>query len=113
VDEGAARRSGVLARLRTATTGGPLGNRSFLLLSGGQLASTIGDLCYAVALPWLVLSNHGGTVLLGTVLACYGMHPLLSSRSGTSAPPPPQVQETPPAPAPLRHRNRQPHPLRG
>jgi len=60
--DGAARRPGILARLRAATADGPLGNRSFLLLSGGQLASTIGDLCYAVALPWLVLSNHGGTV---------------------------------------------------
>jgi hypothetical protein len=28
------------------------------LLSVGQLASTIGDLCYAVALPWLVLSGE-------------------------------------------------------
>ncbi len=26
-----------------------------------------------MALPWLVLSSHGGTVLLGTVLACYGV----------------------------------------
>ena len=26
-----------------------------------------------MALPWLVLSAHGGTVLLGTVLACYGV----------------------------------------
>ena len=73
MDDGAARRPGLLARLRAATADGPLGNRSFLLLSGGQLASTIGDLCYAVALPWLVLSNHGGTVLLGAVLACYGV----------------------------------------
>jgi MFS family permease len=47
--------------------------RSFRLLAGGQFASTIGDFCYAVALPWLVLSTHGGTVLLGTVLACYGV----------------------------------------
>ena len=73
MEDGAAGRPGILARLRAATTDGPLGNRSFLLLSGGQLASTIGDLCYAVALPWLVLSNHGGTVLLGAVLACYGV----------------------------------------
>src|SRR5580700_9071654 len=29
--------------------------------------------CYAVALPWLVLSSHGGVILLGTVLACYGV----------------------------------------
>jgi predicted MFS family arabinose efflux permease len=33
----------------------------------------VGDFCYAVALPWLVLSTHGGPVLLGTVLACYGV----------------------------------------
>jgi MFS family permease len=52
---------------------GPLGVRSFRLLAGGQFTSTIGDYCYAVALPWLVLSNRGGTVLLGTVLACYGV----------------------------------------
>jgi MFS family permease len=52
---------------------GPLAVRSFRLLAGGQFTSTIGDYCYAVALPWLVLSNRGGTVLLGTVLACYGV----------------------------------------
>jgi len=48
-------------------SGGPLGNRSFRLLGAGQFASTVGDLCYAVALPWLILSSHGGPVLLGTV----------------------------------------------
>jgi MFS family permease len=47
--------------------------RSFRLLCGGQFSSTIGDFCYAVALPWLVLSEHGGPVLLGIVLACYGV----------------------------------------
>ena len=70
------RRPGVAGRLsgmwRSAGSG-PLGARSFRLLIGGQFASTIGDYCYAVALPWLVLSTHGGTVLLGTVLACYGV----------------------------------------
>jgi hypothetical protein len=60
-------------RLTKAFQSGPLAVRSFRLLTGGQLASTIGDFCYAVALPWLVLSNHGGTVLLGIVLACYGV----------------------------------------
>jgi MFS family permease len=73
VDDGVTGRPGALARLRAAVAGGPLGNRSFQLLSAGQLASTIGDLCYAVALPWLILSSHGGPVLLGTVLACYGV----------------------------------------
>ena len=52
---------------------GPLGVRSFRLLAGGQFTSTIGDYCYTVALPWLVLSNRGGAILLGTVLACYGV----------------------------------------
>jgi len=52
---------------------GPLAVRSFRWLCGGQFASTIGDYCYAVALPWLVLSAHGGAILLGTVLACYGV----------------------------------------
>jgi MFS family permease len=47
--------------------------RSFRLLAGGQFTSTIGDYCYAVALPWLVLSNQGGAVLLGIILACYGV----------------------------------------
>jgi MFS family permease len=52
---------------------GPLGIRNFQLLSAGQLASTVGDYCYAVALPWLVLSTHGSPVELGGVLACYGI----------------------------------------
>lgn len=57
----------------SAWRSGPLAVRSFRLLTGGQLASTVGDYCYAVALPWLVLSTHGGPVLLGAVLACYGV----------------------------------------
>jgi MFS family permease len=60
-------------RSLTALRSGPLAVRSFRLLAGGQFTSTIGDFCYAVALPWLVLSTHGGVVLLGTVLACYGV----------------------------------------
>jgi MFS family permease len=60
-------------RVTTAFQSGPLAVRSFRLLAGGQFASTIGDYCYAVALPWLVLSNHGSTILLGTLLACYGI----------------------------------------
>lgn len=66
-------RPGIAVRLAGAFRGGPLAVRDFRLLSIGQLASTAGDFCYAVALPWLVLSTHGGTVLLGTVLACYGV----------------------------------------
>jgi MFS family permease len=64
---------GRLAAARRSFGSGPLAVRSFRLLAGGQFTSTIGDFCYAVALPWLVLSSHGGVVLLGTVLACYGV----------------------------------------
>jgi MFS family permease len=52
---------------------GPFGIRDFSLLSAGQFASTLGDGCYAIALPWYVLSGHGSAILLGTVLACYGI----------------------------------------
>jgi len=61
-----------LLRWRPAP-GSPLADRNFRLLTAGQATSTIGDFCYVVALPWFVLSSHGGTVLLGTVLACYGV----------------------------------------
>ncbi len=37
------------------------------------MASNVGDMAYAVALPWYVLSSHGGVLLLGTVLAAYGV----------------------------------------
>ncbi|WP_343242248.1 MFS transporter [Streptomyces sp. SID9727] len=60
-------------RFRTALTGGPMSVRGFRLLLAGQFSSTVGDYCYAVALPWLILSGDGGPVLLGTVLACYGI----------------------------------------
>ena len=53
--------------------GGLLEIRNFRLLSVGQLTSTIGDYCYAVALPWLVLTTHGSAAQLGGVLACYGI----------------------------------------
>src|SRR5580693_6226816 len=60
-------------RIAAAWRSGPLSAGSFRLLACGQFTSTVGDYCYAVALPWLVLSTHGGAVLLGTVLACYGL----------------------------------------
>src|SRR6202008_423115 len=51
----------------------PLHHRGFRLLVSGQLASNVGDAFYAVALPWYVLAEHGGALLLGTVLAAYGV----------------------------------------
>jgi MFS family permease len=63
----------VSVRVSAILRSGPLAVPSFRLLVCGQFASTIGDYCYVVALPWLVLSNHGSAVLLGVVLACYGI----------------------------------------
>lgn len=51
----------------------PLRHRGFRLLTSGQLTSNVGDMIYAVALPWYVLADHGGVLLLGTVLAAYGI----------------------------------------
>ena len=51
----------------------PLRHRRFRLLVAGQLTSSVGDAFYAVALPWYVLATHGGPLLLGTVLAAYGI----------------------------------------
>jgi MFS family permease len=65
--------AGRMSRVRRAFRSGPLSSTSFRLYCAGQLTSTAGDYCYAVALPWLVLSNHGSATLLGTVLACYGL----------------------------------------
>jgi predicted MFS family arabinose efflux permease len=58
---------------RTLRSLAPLRHRGFRLLATGQLTSNVGDAFYAVALPWYVLSDHGGTLLLGTVLAAYGI----------------------------------------
>ena len=67
-----------LSRLSAAArrSGGSLPalrSRPFRLLASGQLISNLGDGLYAVALPWYVLSHHGGAVLLATVLAAYGI----------------------------------------
>jgi MFS family permease len=65
--------AGRMSRVRGAFRSGPLASNPFRLYCAGQLTSTAGDYCYAVALPWLVLSRHGSVTLLGTVLACYGL----------------------------------------
>src|SRR5215472_10957764 len=58
------RRSDLLAPLRV---------RDFRLLIGGQMVSTAGDMFYAVALPWLVLSGTGDAQTLSFVLASYSV----------------------------------------
>ena len=55
------------------TTLAPLQVRDFRLLFGGQMISTIGDMFYAVALPWLMLSSGRSPQELGIVLAAYGL----------------------------------------
>jgi MFS family permease len=70
--------------LATAWRSGPLGVPGFRLLAAGQFASTIGDYCYAVALPWLVLSGGGSAASLGIVLACYGIPRALLTLAGGS-----------------------------
>ena len=58
----------------------PLRHPRFRLLVAGQLGSNVGDAFYTVALPWYVLSTHGGAVLLAaygvprTVLLAVGGH---------------------------------------
>ncbi len=55
------------------TTLAPLQVPDFRLLFGGQMISTIGDMFYAVALPWLMLSSGRSPQELGIVLAAYGV----------------------------------------
>ena len=51
----------------------PLKVRDFCLLFSGQMISTIGDMFYMVALPWLMLSGGRTPQELGIVLAAYGV----------------------------------------
>jgi MFS family permease len=62
-----------MASLTTPRSLAPLRHRGFRRLAAGQLASNIGDAFYAIALPWYVLAEHGGALLLGTVLVAYGV----------------------------------------
>src|SRR5579872_2141792 len=56
----------VLADSTKATS--PLHNRYFRLLWAGRAISGLGDQCYLVALPWLVLQLTTSGVALGTVM---------------------------------------------
>jgi len=46
----------------------PLKERNFRLLMTGATISLLGDQCYLVALPWLVLQMTGSAVAMGTIL---------------------------------------------
>ncbi|HXW81342.1 MAG TPA: MFS transporter, partial [Acidimicrobiales bacterium] len=58
---------------QTAPSPAAATGRAVGMLVAGQATSTIGDACYAVALPWYVLSGHGGAAVLGATLASYGV----------------------------------------
>ncbi|MDE3131177.1 MAG: MFS transporter [Acidobacteriota bacterium] len=51
----------------------PLRHASFRLLIAGEVVSNFGDGIYVVAMPWYVLTHRGGVLLLGAVLAAYGI----------------------------------------
>lgn len=72
--------------LKDSWRSGPLRVPAFRMLTAGQFLSNIGDYCYAVALPWLVLSDHGNAASLGVILACYGIpRAALATVGGTLA----------------------------
>lgn len=60
----------------------PMHVRDFRLLFGGQLISNVGDMFYAVALPWFLLSNGGGAQTLSIVMVAYGIPRAASSLLG-------------------------------
>lgn len=62
-----------LGGVRAFLTSGPMAARGFPWLLTGQFTSNVGDQCYAIAVPWLILSSGGGPSRLGVVLACYGI----------------------------------------
>ncbi|MDT5293949.1 MAG: hypothetical protein QOJ76_829 [Acidobacteriota bacterium] len=55
-------------RLRRSAAWGTLAGRDFRLLWMGQGVSILGDQFYLVALPWLVLSLTGSSLVLGAVM---------------------------------------------
>ena len=64
---------------------GPLRDRAFRLLIAGQVTSNLGDAFYAVALPWYVLAARRGALLLGSLLAVYGVSRTLTLAIGGHA----------------------------
>ena len=60
----------------------PLRVRDFRLLFVGQFISSVGDQCYLVALPWLILERGGTPQMLGFVLSAYGVPRLVALLAG-------------------------------
>src|SRR5262249_61403573 len=71
-----------------AWRGSPFAVRNFRLLSVGQFTSTTGDYCYAVALPWLVLSNNGGALVLRPLFGVFRVSPAAFFSVGRVVAPP-------------------------
>ncbi len=51
----------------------PLAYRNYRLLLSGQMASMLGDMFFAVAMPWLMLTTGGGVQALSILLASFGV----------------------------------------
>lgn len=60
-------------RLHLAGILGLFKQRNFCRLVGGQTISTMGDMFYAVALPWFMLTSGQGVQALAIVLTAYGV----------------------------------------
>ncbi|KAB8194180.1 MFS transporter [Nonomuraea phyllanthi] len=71
-----------VAAAKAFLVSGPMAVRGFRWLLVGQFTSSIGDLCFAIALPWLILSSDAGPMTLGAVLACYGVSRAIAIPAG-------------------------------
>jgi hypothetical protein len=67
-----------MPRLTAPRALAPLRQRGFRLLTIGQVTSNVGDACYAVALPWYVLSFVVSAVTLAGLLTLtsFGVFPI-------------------------------------
>jgi MFS family permease len=72
----------ILQKLGLETLLMPLRERNFRFLVIGQVISTLGDMFYFVAFPWLILNSDGGARELGAVLAIFGVARIGSTALG-------------------------------
>jgi MFS family permease len=70
------------ANIESAPAQHPLRNRNVQLLLTGNTISFLGDECYLVALPWLVLQMTGSAVAMGTILMAAAIPRLLFMLAG-------------------------------
>lgn len=54
-----------------------LWNRDYSLLIAGLLVSYVGDAFFSVGIVWLALTLTGNALIVGTLMACYSLPPIL------------------------------------